>query len=47
MSEELVWLVECLNLSDAERIARELEMEDIPFFLNNQNMAAIFPGAIA
>jgi hypothetical protein len=45
MSGDLVWLVECLNLHDAERISRELEMADISFFLNNQNMAAIFPGA--
>lgn len=45
MSEDLVWLVECHNSREADEIGRELDAAAIPFFKNNQNMAALFPGA--
>lgn len=44
--QDLVRLVDCLNLGDAEAVARALDVAGIPYYLNNENMAALFPGAM-
>ena len=43
---DFVIVHECLGLADAEEIARVLEAEEISVFLNNESMAALFPGAM-
>lgn len=42
----LVGVHECLGLADAEALGRALDLAGIPFHLNNENMASLFPGAM-
>jgi len=42
----LVRVHDCLGLNDAQEIARALDLAEIPYYLNNENMAALFPGAM-
>jgi hypothetical protein len=41
----LVRVHESLGLAEAEELERALDLAGIPCFLNNENMAALFPGA--
>lgn len=45
-STGLIRAHECLGLADAEALGRALDVAGIPFFLNNENMASLFPGAM-
>jgi hypothetical protein len=45
-SDRLVRVRECLGLAEAEELERALDLAGIPCFLNNENMAALFPGAM-
>ncbi len=43
---DLVLIRSCFGLVEAEELSRALEREGIRCFLNNENMGALFPGAM-